>query len=119
MRTWNLWTGLLVAAIFLCSCAQDPIGIDSAPDRPPALIERAKFFGNPSRIEGKISPDGRWISWIAPREGVLNVWAAPISDLAQARALTNERTRPIYETPDRHFKFPHLSTPKLLQAGRG
>jgi hypothetical protein len=21
--------------------------------------------------------------------------------------------------PDRHFKFPHLSTPKLLQAGRG
>jgi hypothetical protein len=38
-----------------------------------ALIERAKLFGNSARAAAKISPDGKWLSWIAPRDGVLNV----------------------------------------------
>lgn len=59
------------------------------------LIERAKFFGNPSKAGGRISPDGRWLSWVAPRDGVLNLWVAPLNDLAAARALTDERKRPI------------------------
>ncbi|APA67508.1 S9 family peptidase [Janthinobacterium sp. 1_2014MBL_MicDiv] len=59
------------------------------------LIERAKIFGNPSKSGGKISPDGRWLSWIAPRDGVLNVWVAPASDPSQARPLTQEKLRPI------------------------
>jgi dipeptidyl aminopeptidase/acylaminoacyl peptidase len=59
------------------------------------LIERAKFFGNPSRAGGQISPDGRWLSWLAPRDGVLNIWVAPRTDPAAARALTNEAVRPI------------------------
>ena len=33
------------------------------------LIERAKIFGNPSKSGGRISPDGQWLSWIAPRDG--------------------------------------------------
>src|SRR5947209_19767756 len=59
------------------------------------LIPRASFFGNPSRIQALVSPDGRWISWIAPRDGVLNVWVAPAGDLAKARELTSEKVRPI------------------------
>jgi len=59
------------------------------------LIERAKFFGNPSRSGGQISPDGRWLSWLAPRDGVLNIWVAPRADPTAARALTDERVRPI------------------------
>ncbi|MDN4053410.1 S9 family peptidase [Massilia sp. YIM B02763] len=62
---------------------------------PVPLIERAKLFGNPSKIAAAISPDGRWLSWIAPRDGVLNVWVAPIDKPDQARALTAEKTRPI------------------------
>lgn len=62
---------------------------------PVRLIERAKLFGNPSKIAAAISPDGRWLSWIAPRDGVLNVWVAPIDKPDQARALTAEKTRPI------------------------
>ena len=30
------------------------------------LIDRAKIFGNASRALGQISPDGRWLSWVAP-----------------------------------------------------
>ena len=59
------------------------------------LIERAKFFGNPSKAGGRLSPDGRWLSWVAPRDGVLNLWVAPLNEPAAARALTNERGRPI------------------------
>jgi dipeptidyl aminopeptidase/acylaminoacyl peptidase len=59
------------------------------------LIAREKFFGNPSRIQGRLSPDGKWLSWIAPREGVLNIYVAPASDPTAARALTSETKRPI------------------------
>ncbi len=59
------------------------------------LIPREKFFGNPTKTAGRLSPDGKWLSWIAPRDGVLNVWVAPASDAKSARPLTNERQRPI------------------------
>jgi dipeptidyl aminopeptidase/acylaminoacyl peptidase len=62
---------------------------------PPPLIERTKLFGNPSRSQGRISPDGKWLSWLAPRDGVMNVWVAPAGDMARARPLTAEKTRPI------------------------
>ncbi|MFM2087209.1 MAG: hypothetical protein RLZZ237_2078 [Pseudomonadota bacterium] len=82
----------LLFASILPAHAQSPASIP-ANDVP--LIERAKIFGNPSKSGGRISPDGKWLSWIAPRDGVLNVWVAPASDLSKARALTDEKVRPI------------------------
>ncbi|MFQ3595680.1 MAG: S9 family peptidase, partial [Sphingomonadaceae bacterium] len=69
------------------------------------LIERQKLFGNPSRIQGRLSPDGKWLSWIAPVDGVLNIWVAPADAPEQARAITNERERPIRA----HFWAPDSS----------
>ena len=62
------------------------------------LIERAKLFGNPSKVGGQLSPDGKWLSFIAPRDGVMNVWVAPVADPAAAKPLTTETTRPIRQT---------------------
>ena len=59
------------------------------------LIERAKLFGNPTRAQGRISPDGRWLSWLAPRDGVMNLWLAPADTPAEARPMTAETARPI------------------------
>ena len=42
------------------------------------LIPRNVLFGNPERVSPHISPDGTRLAWIAPRDGVLNVWVAPI-----------------------------------------
>jgi dipeptidyl aminopeptidase/acylaminoacyl peptidase len=46
------------------------------------LIPRSVLFGNPERTAPRISPDGRLLAWIAPLDGVLNVWVAPIGDAA-------------------------------------
>jgi dipeptidyl aminopeptidase/acylaminoacyl peptidase len=44
------------------------------------LIPRRVLFGNPERVSPGISTDGKRLAWIAPHDGVLNVWVAPIGD---------------------------------------
>jgi dipeptidyl aminopeptidase/acylaminoacyl peptidase len=63
------------------------------------LIPRRKLFGNPDRTQARISPDGRWLSWLAPQDGVLNMWVAPVGDVGAARCLTSDRKSGIH----RHF----------------
>ena len=85
---------LIAAALALAACAQPtPRPAPTAAGVP--LIERSKFFGTPTKAGGRISPDGRWLSWAAPRDGVLNLWVAPLDKPEQARALTHEQKRPI------------------------
>jgi len=62
-----------------------------------SLIARAALFGNPVRTQARLSPDGRYISFLAPKEGVLNVWLAPFPDLERARPITADRKRGIRE----------------------
>jgi len=57
------------------------------------LIPRDKIFGNPSRAGGQISPDGKHVSWLAPVDGVMNVWVAPIANPGIAKAVTRESKR--------------------------
>jgi dipeptidyl aminopeptidase/acylaminoacyl peptidase len=60
-----------------------------------ALIARSALFGNPERAQARLSPDGRYISWLAPRDGLLNVYVAPIGDMAAAKPVTADRARGI------------------------
>jgi dipeptidyl aminopeptidase/acylaminoacyl peptidase len=62
-----------------------------------SLIARAALFGNPVRTQARLSPDGRYISFLAPRDGVLNVWLAPFADLEAAKPITGDKTRGIRE----------------------
>ena len=59
------------------------------------LIPREALFGNPERTDVQISPDGKYLSWIAAVDGVLNVWVAPAGDMANARAVTADKARGI------------------------
>ncbi|MDX6646616.1 MAG: hypothetical protein QOK40_2343, partial [Miltoncostaeaceae bacterium] len=61
---------------------------------PPPLIPLEDLFGNPERALPKPSPDGARLAWLAPDEGRLNVWVAPIDDGA-ARPVTADRERGI------------------------
>ncbi len=70
-------------------------GVLHAAAAEPELISRDALFGNPERANVKISPDGSTLSWIAPVNGVLNVWVAPADDLSKARAVTDDKARGI------------------------
>ncbi|HIJ72584.1 MAG TPA: S9 family peptidase [Candidatus Hydrogenedentes bacterium] len=59
------------------------------------LIPRKTFFGNPDRASVQLSPDGSRIAYLAPRDGVLNVWVAPRDNLEAARPATDDRRRGI------------------------
>ncbi|SCB15519.1 acylaminoacyl-peptidase [Rhizobium multihospitium] len=70
------------------------------------LIPRKLLFGNASAFGGRLSPDGRWLTWIAPFEGVLNIWIAPTGEPQAGEPLTRTRGRPITWqdwTPDGRF----------------
>jgi dipeptidyl aminopeptidase/acylaminoacyl peptidase len=87
---------MTMKSLLLAACAGATIAATPAPAQTNApLIAREKFFGNPTRAAGRLSPDGKWLSWIAPRDGVLNIYVAPAADPKAARALTNETKRPI------------------------
>jgi dipeptidyl aminopeptidase/acylaminoacyl peptidase len=75
---------------------------ERAPSAPPPLLAREVLFGNPERIAGQVSPDGRWLGYIAPRDGVLNVYVAPSETPDAAKPITNDRLRGI-----RLFTFAH------------
>lgn len=97
----------LLAGFALLACApalaQSPNTGAKMSETP--LIERAKLFGNPVKAQGRLSPDGKWLSWIAPSNGVLNVWVAPVANPGDARVLTKETKRPIRQ----HFWSPDSS----------
>ncbi|GIL40411.1 peptidase S9 [Rhodospirillales bacterium TMPK1] len=65
----------------------------NAADTP--LIPRDALFGNPTKAQGRISPDGKYLSWLAPVNGVLNVWVAPIDKPDQGAAVTKDTVRGI------------------------
>ncbi|MEX1177055.1 MAG: S9 family peptidase [Nitriliruptor sp.] len=72
------------------------------------LIPRQVLFGDPERDAPAISPDGRRLAWLAPHEGVMNVWVGGI-DLADARPVTDDRDRGIHVVAwahdDRHLLY--------------
>ena len=75
------------------------------------LIPRDALFGNPSKAQGRISPDGKWISWLAPKDDVLNIWLAPSNNLDAAKAVTSATDRPIRS----HFWSPDSKSVGYIQ----
>ena len=67
------------------------------PDEMPTdvpLVPREVLFGNPERTGPCIHPHDDRLAWIAPDQGVLNVWIGGL-DLADARPVTRDRDRGI------------------------
>ncbi len=60
------------------------------------VIPRKLLFGNPDKSLVQISPDGRHLAYLAPRDGVLNLWVAPRDDLAAAEPVTHDTGRGIH-----------------------
>lgn len=58
------------------------------------LIPREVLFGNPERADPQISPDGTQLGYLAPLDGVLNVWIRTLGT-SDDRAVTADKHRGI------------------------
>jgi dipeptidyl aminopeptidase/acylaminoacyl peptidase len=87
IQRWTLAAGLLLV-VAIASVATAAFG-------PNDLIPRKVLFGNPERTAPFISPDGKKIAFTAAVDGVMNLWVAPVDDIAAARPVTQEKRRPI------------------------
>lgn len=68
------------------------------------LIPRKILFGNPDKASVKLSPDGMQIAYLAPRDGVLNVWVAPRENPDIAKPITHDTDRGI-----RFYEWAHTN----------
>jgi dipeptidyl aminopeptidase/acylaminoacyl peptidase len=59
------------------------------------LIPRMRFFGNPEKAMARVSHDGKRLGYLAPVDGVLNVWVGPVDDVNAARPVTKDTHRGI------------------------
>ncbi|MBK9291816.1 MAG: S9 family peptidase [Bacteroidetes bacterium] len=82
------FTGLLLVANFFSVMAQAPQS-----GRPP-LIPLEDFFRNPERTSFNISPDGKYISFLAPYESRMNIHVQAVGSDKVTR-LTKETDRDI------------------------
>jgi dipeptidyl aminopeptidase/acylaminoacyl peptidase len=70
----------------------------TSPAQQPAtthLIPRQVLFGNPDKASAQLSPNGKYLSFLAPVEGVLNVWVGPAAAPDAAAPVTHDRGRGI------------------------
>lgn len=94
--TPNLWTlsGLCLMTSFLTPAgAAEPAPAPAGKDT--GLIPRAVLFGNPDKSMARISPDGKQLAYLAPVNGVMNVWVGPVDKPDDAKAVTNDKKRGI------------------------
>ncbi len=73
------------------------VAAPAATDSDATLIPRAALFGNPVKTQARLSPDGKYVSFLAPKDGFLNVWLAPFGKLGSAKAITSDKKRGIRE----------------------
>ena len=71
--------------------AHAPVPVPAAPD----LITRAALFGEAARHDGQLSPRGDRVAFLAPRDGVTNLWVLSVDAMDEARPVTDERERGI------------------------
>ena len=66
------------------------------------LVARRVFFDNPDYGSVRISPDGQTLSYLAPIDGVRNLWVAPVADPGAARPVTHATDRNLAAITDGH-----------------
>ena len=72
------------------SLAAEPAYLKDVP-----LITRQILFGNPDKAAARLAPDGKRMSFLAPVDGVLNVWVGPTGDPTAAKPVTADKKRGI------------------------
>ncbi|MEK6676092.1 MAG: S9 family peptidase [Planctomycetota bacterium] len=83
----NKWVYMIAGALMVVPVVQ------ALAELPP-LIPRTVIFGNPDKAFPQVSPDGKRLAYLAPDEGVLNVWIRTIGQ-SDDQVVTKDRKRGI------------------------
>jgi len=88
------------------------------------LIPRSVIFGNPERASPSLSPDGTQVAFVAPLNGVMNVWVAPleVKNTSPDGVLASSQARPVTKSTDRpigRFSWAHNNEQILYMMDRG
>ena len=57
------------------------------------LVARRVFFDNPDYGNVRVSPDGRHLAYLAPLDGVNNLWVTPVADPGAGQPVTRATDR--------------------------
>lgn len=109
MKRFRLSTGLTMLPISLISLGLSfvPLSLQVAPtiaaedlesqDTLPPLIDRELFFANPEIAGAQLSPNGQFLAFQKPLDGVMNVWVKGIDEpMEAARPVTADTESPIF-----------------------
>lgn len=88
MRLWILLGLLALGGLYYWREANVSKKLETPEVR---LIPREEIFGNPDRLEPRLSPDGRYLAYRAPFEGVLNVWVQDLEAGTKPEPYTFEK----------------------------
>jgi dipeptidyl aminopeptidase/acylaminoacyl peptidase len=93
---------VFIAFAMLIACSkQTPdtaSGDTPKPTTMPELLPLKLLLAGDDNVAPQISPDGRWISWIAPLGNVSNFFVAPVNDLKAAKPITHYTDRGVQAT---------------------
>src|SRR5262249_17501137 len=59
------------------------------------LIPRKALFADSDKDGVQLSPDGKWISYLALSSAIMNIWVAPVGDPSKASAVTKQSGAPV------------------------
>ncbi len=98
----NRWVGWSVSTMAILAGSAVALGQATPGDRAasPAsagvsLIPRSVIFGNPDKAGAQLSHDGKYVSYLAAVDGVMNVFVGPADDLSKAKPITSDKKRGI------------------------
>ena len=96
MKRFGLAAVLALTAALLACKPPPKASSQLPPPKAAPLIARADLFGNPDRAQARISPNGDYIAFLAPKDGYLNLFVMRTGDdVASARAVTADAKRGI------------------------
>jgi dipeptidyl aminopeptidase/acylaminoacyl peptidase len=93
----SCWSSRIAKLVFLVTIVAVAASAQSAAP----LISRDLLFGAPEKLSPQISPDGTHLAYLAPVDGVMNIWVRTLGK-NDDRAVSSESGRPI---PDYLWQF--------------
>ena len=83
-----------LAPLLAAAAVAAGLGTFAAHAEPAKTIPLRDFFKNPDQAAHQLSPDGKWLGWVAPYERRLNVFVRPVAGGEPVR-VTSETARSV------------------------